>query len=588
MQNTTICTNCGDVVEMPEGMTSCFCGRCGTPVTMAAPAPSAHSPGYNPAAGIQNTAVCPGCGDVVEMPTGKTSCFCGRCGTPVAVSGNIAGNPYVQDFHVTGTPAKKKRTALFIAIPVAVVIVVLAIVLIASAVSGSPYQKAELKFFSGMFSSLSDYSSGSGGKLDFTVEYDPSKQFASEADITNMQLDGSVGYGNSQAAAQLSFSSDGDVISNIICLYDNTGLSAAFPDISDYYLRWLLENGSSGVDMSKLDSKKAGATLKAIAKQYFKMADKIATVDKGVTLPVGDATLKCDQYTLDFNEQNMAEFLLAAIKELRRNSNLTDFLSGVIESYGGGSGDFLDALDEIESQLNDLNSNTRLFRMTVWVSGNTAVARKIDKISGSSATTISYQNLQKGANAHIEYNFSTQDVNISFSGDFEKSGGGWSGTPKITVMDTYSKQEMFSLKATCTDIKRSGEQVLGTIKFTGNVDDGYRTTYDYSITLSLGKDGNRQTAALTGNLTINGYSTDTYDLGTLTLSYAYSKGGKLNIPKFDEDYAVDINGNSSSGNGNNAEAMYNDIDDFYSNYDGGNNMVDSLLNALDRVVYYLW
>ena len=480
-----------------------------------------------------------------------------------------------------GAPPPKKGIPKFIfIIAAAVVVIVVAAILLIPALAGNSYQKAEMKFLSGLASGAN-----ANGRWDFTLEYQPSSQLMKEADIYDIEIDGSLMYADQEFAARLAVWDDGDLISEILCAFDQDGLSVAFPDITEYYLRFLTGDIDSDFDFSSLDNKKLQATITEIGKKYFAFAKEIAVVEKGVPLSFASTSVKCDVYTMEFREKAVGLFMSDVLKEVRKNTNLVDFITEFVIANGGRQRDVEKQFDNMEDFFDELDTNRRLFQMTVWVSGGEIVARQIDKVADVDFA-LSYQNLVKGSDAHIELKASWGGrYKASFTGDFEKSRDGWNGSPKLSVTDTRYNEDLFTLKAKCENMDRSGDAVLGTIKIDGTIQD----ELDYSVKLTLGKDGNRQTIKV--DLDFDQYDywsgkTETYDVGSLILSYAFVKNGKLDMPKFDEDLAVMV-GDYSSSNSKRAERMYDDLDKFTDKYKG-NQLFSQMLWQLTRTLYYMY
>lgn len=283
----------------------------------------------------------------MECPPRSVGLF-GRGGTPGRASGGFF------------TPLFKNGVNKFvIAIPAAVVVIALALFIIIPGMSGNSYQKAEEKFISVVFSGITSGSS-IGNKWDFTVEYEPSSQIRREMDLTDMILDGSLAIVDSQAVARIAFSNGGALLTDIICALDEDGLLVAFPGITDYFLRYLINADDSVWDFSKLDNKKLDSTFSDIVKLYFKLENEIAEVEKGVELACGTSSVKCDVYRMEFTEKATAKFLLDAIAEIKKNSNLMEFMSDLIVNTGGRPDDFEKALEEMEDELKTVDTDKRI------------------------------------------------------------------------------------------------------------------------------------------------------------------------------------------------------------------------------------
>jgi hypothetical protein len=462
-------------------------------------------------------------------------------GRPAPAPSNTIAEP--TDRRVYGASVQRKRVPkLFVAVGAAVVVVVAAVIFVIPALAGNSYQKAELNFFKSLTeaASLTD-----GGNLEFSVEYIPADWMSDEIDITDMGIAGSLAYADQEVSANLSLTSDGEKVSDVVYAYDGKEMILALPDLTEYYLRFITGGGSDeGFNLADLDKKKLEATLTEVVKSYFAVTKELTETEKGVDLTGGGVTVKCDEYTIEFTEEAVSKILLSAIDELRKNKNLMEFLaSAVAMQYVGYVdydadyylGELEDALDEAEEYLSDLDDDERLFRMTVWVKDGDVISRKIDKVADSDVT-FSYKKLITKNAAYFEIEVEDNSDSASFSGNFKKAGGAWSGTAKISANSYYG--EFLSAKIKCDDIEFSGDQLQGGVNISGTFEDE-DMAFDFDLT--FGKSGGKQTVEIEGDVWDSYYSSDKYDVGKLSLSYTFDKGGKPKIPKYKDNLSVTVN-----------------------------------------------
>jgi hypothetical protein len=542
---------------------------------------------------MSNTAFCPNCGKSVALPEGRGDGFCPSCGSKVAAGGegSAADTAVSASGHappVTPKPPVKPKIhipKIFITIGAVAVVVIVAAVIAIPALAGNSYQRAEANFLKTITGVLPAVSSAGGGKLDFTAGYSPARWMQDEVDIPDMGLAGTLAYTEQQLAANLAFTSDGDKVSDIAFAYDGDAVTLALPELTQYFLRFPIGGGDSdaGIDMSKLDQKKLENTLTEIAKTYFKVTKDISEVEKGAELTGGGVTVKCDKYTIVFTEETVSQILLAAIGELRKNDNLMDFIASIGAASSNGyydadeiSDEIEDALDELEDMLSDFDDDDRLFRMTVWIKGGEVISRKIDKIPDSNAT-FSYQKLLTKNAAYYEFEAKIDSRNsASLTGEFEKSGGAWNGTAKVSIKE-YG-DEFVAAKIKCSSIKFSGDQIQGEVGVSG--DFAYEDiSFDFDV--ALGKDGSRQTVKIGGDIEETYYG-EKYDIGELTLSYAYDKGGKPSMPKYDDRYAVDPSDYEDEDNIDRASDMAEELRDLLDDGEFEDN------ELLEELVWELW
>jgi hypothetical protein len=563
---------------------------------------------------MPNTVKCPSCGGAVPLPEGRDSGFCPNCGAKVSAPAQAAanwagaperseysfGDPFespapqlgaANDYGQYASAAQKKKMAWrpspkLIIIAAAVVAVAAAgVFFVLPALGGGAYQKAEVAFIQGIVTKV-PLAGDEGRQIEFDVAYEASDDTEYYLEIAELALSGELSYAGQAAAASLTLDAYGET-TDIEAAFDGNELTLSLPDITRYYIRYMLggDSGADTIDFSSLDQKKLEATLTAVAKEYFRVTDEAADVEKGVTLSGGAASVKCDKYTIDFTQDILAQIGLAAIKELRANDNLMEFICGLAlqansyyyEDYDIDDmmDEFEDMLDEVEEGLEDMDGDDRLFRMAVWIKGGEVVARKIDKIQGSGAV-ISYQDILTKNARNIEIEVKDGNSSISFKGDFEKNGGAWSGTPKFAMSSYYG--EVVSLKAKFSNIKFSGKQVTGDINVTGTFEDG-EGMCDLDIT--LGKSGDKQTIEIEGEV---GDDYDTLDIGVLSLSYSSKAVSRVSgSGPSNANYGVTV-GDYSDDNLDRAADMSEELEELrYSEYDG-NEFMQELLYAFEEAV----
>jgi hypothetical protein len=515
---------------------------------------------------------CPKCGATLA-PNTK---FCGTCGT------NIEEARAATDTASVSAPPARPKTRnlkLLIIAVVAVAIVVIGIGGI-SALASSSYLKAEANFFASLANGL-PVGQDKGYKSSFSVDYAPEGEIAEE--ISDIALSGSISQLGQNASAELDFSYDGDVITNLIAAFDGTGVAVQLPEFSDYWLKLVMSDENSDIDFSQLDQKKLEKSVSNVLKSYFKLVEKVSEVEKGVELSGGDVTVKCDEYVIEFNEQLVLTLAQTCIDELQANKNLMDFIDSYGESSAGSYWDGIDEyLDDAEEEITDAldeldgDEGERLFRMTVWIKGKDVIARSIDKVSGGDFE-FSYKTLKNSKNAYIEFKGEMEyEGSFALTGSFEKSGGGWSGTPKLTLKSDYG-EETITLKAKCEELNISDGKVTGSIKFSG--DAPYELFYEsfaYDFTIKLDKKGNQQVVILSGEIEEGGVD---YDLGELTIAYGVEENSKLSIDMPDENDCVIID-DYSEENEERSWEMQEQLEAAYDELDG-----NDVAQAIIEVIY---
>jgi hypothetical protein len=510
----------------------------------------------------------------------------------------------------SAAPEGKRRRApkLIIGVGAAIAVIAAAVIFVLPAIAGSAYQRAEGKFFSELFSNAQISAllgSGKGKKLELTASYEPGGNIARY--VPDLALDGSVIWAGGAALADLTLSGDGEKASFNLG-FSGGDYTIAMPDWSEYYLWFasglLSENEDSAV---KLDGKALEKSLENVVREYLRIADDAADVEKGVELGEGKSKVKCDKYTVKFDTHMAAELMLFVSKELRGNENLLVYLA----SYAGYS-DIDDALDEIYDELDYMDDSMeealderseRLFRMTTWVKGGGVVARKIDNVMGG-GFEMYYENLSKTSNGSFgingydftmggAYSKSEDEINFSFSaggssstyfsfvGALDNSGGAWSGEAVFSMTD-YG--DYYNLTAELDDVKVSGGQIVGEIIISGEYDGD-----SLGAELLFGKTGNKQTVSVEAEI-ISRYS-ERIDLGALELAYSISDVSGVTLPRRNENYGVFtvpytymLDEYEREENTYRAWDLAEDLEDVYDEYYDYNKLFAEIAYAL---IYYL-
>jgi hypothetical protein len=471
---------------------------------------------------------------------------------PPQYTGAAALPPTGQMPVVTAVKTKKPFRIEILILLVITVVAVAAIAVVAGMLfTGSSYQKAEDSFLSRMASEVFDPTATN--QLDFSFKYDPAG--GSIDDLLGetapmLAFAGSVSTNRIAGIFDFSVDVDGDKLSKVEGEFDGSLLTLAIPDISKYYLTYDFkgDDAEDAPEIPELDQKKFLATVDAIGKVYFKLVENISTVEKGVELSGGDVSVKCDKYTIDFTKDFASEFGLAALKEIRKNTNLLDVIEFMLQTTGSPYDNVDKLFNEMEAKLLDLKGDKTVVRMTVWVQGNEIVSRKIEDRENNEFSIL-YKYLVKGKNMFAEMDISlADDGRVRASGNFVDDGG-WSGTYKVVITDSYS--DSYTINLNVEKIKRSGNRLTGKISAKGDIEGD-----SYSFSVDFGQEGGRQTIKLAGEVNIDD---EPYDLGELFLSFSTKKITKLTYPVRDEKYRV-ITKDDSSENVNRASDMLSDYE----------------------------
>jgi hypothetical protein len=553
---------------------------------------------------------CPNCGETAALPEGLDLGFCPSCGTRMGAeqhaeqaSKTVAEPDYgaytPTDYGVAshGVPepqefnkARRVNPKWFIVAAAAVVVIAAGAIFALPALGANAYQRAEIAFFQGLVT-RAPLATDRGAEIKFDISYEPSGDIA-YLGIPDIALSGGMSYAGQNAAANFSMEADGEVVPNIEAVFDGGEFKFSAPDVTRYYLRWALSGAypADTVDFSQMDEKKLGASIAAVVKEYFMVTDEISEVEKGVQLSGGDVSVKCDRYTIDFTEDAVARIGLAAVKELRANDELKEFICGIAlqqnsyyyDEYNDYDmddmmRDFEEMLDEAEEELAALDGDGRLFCMTVWINDGKVIARKLDNIRGADGIELSYQYIHTENAVSIEAKLSFNDGSVSLKGDFEKSGGAWSGTPSFTVYDPYSG-EIASFRVKCDAIRFSGKQhIAGKINISGMVYG--ETVCDLDIT--YGVDGDTQTAKLEGEI---GGGNNTFDIGVLSLSYSSKSINSVNVSGSSDPYYGVVIDDYSDNNLNRAAQMSDELYALRDSKYSDNSLMQELLYACESIL----
>jgi hypothetical protein len=484
-------------------------------------------------------------------------------------------------------PTKFKVSIPFLAATTLVVVaLIVGAIFFIPMLTASPYQRAETAFFTSMFSSLPI--DGGGAEVAMSAKYAPGRAIR-DLGVPDISVSGVVSSVEMEALMDMSMKIGDTSIPTILLAVADSDVKVYIPDITKYYLQMTVDTGDSEIDISKLDQKKLATTLNNIGKAYFTAVKGDMKSEKGVTLSGGDVEVKCDKYTIEFTEKTLARFLAEALKEIRANENLVEFIS---EIYSDG--DFKKALEDMEKEIADMEEKiadlddddfTTLLRMTVWIKGKDIVARTIDKISGSDVV-LSYQYLVQKNDMYINASYKDgRDEYFSLIGDLKKDDGAWGGkvTATFNEYDYWSggMSEMLSATFTVEGWKKSGDFLIGSISLKGTAADG---SGSFVFKAEFDKDGPSQTLTLTGEISAG---SEKLDLGSLQFSYSQKSIKKLELPSFDEKFAVDPN-DYSSENGQRAKAMADDLYAYYlkHEYDFYSDVLYDLWSMVDDIYYY--
>ena len=481
----------------------------------------------------------------------------------------------------TPPPQKTKKPIPKFAfiITAAVVVVVIAAILFVPALAGNSYEKAEADFL-GTFSSLFGLGESKGNALSLTLGYTPSSEF--EGFIPDLKANAEFSYAANQATGSISLSSSEFKSLSAMFGFDGSEITIQFPEITKYYLSALIPSDDDTFDLNTLDQKKLSTTLDNISKAYHKAIEDVIQTEKNVELTGGNASVKCDMYSIVFTEELIGKLLSEVVKEVRKNTNLMDFITSVL---GSANYDAQDMLYELEDLVADMTGTSRLLRMQVWVKSNKVIARTIDRIQGTDME-LSYQFLTTNNCIYIDARIRDKDIEyFRLRGSLDKSGGAWSGKVDLVVNedDYWYGGETTILTATARfeNIKKSGNIYTGDIRLSGEFGD-YGSGLNLRATLD--KKDNNQSIKLTGSMS-DGNSD--IDLGELIITYSNKSISKVTLQNLDGNMAVYLD-EYSEINSEIAADMADDIYDYYYANDEGivGELLYMLWDFIDEISYY--
>jgi hypothetical protein len=519
-----ICKTCGNEIDLPEGMTTGFCGNCGTKVEIETPVVEEPAP-------------------VVE----KTA--------PIVEETTIGVDLTAPIVETTANTADKKpsifQNKLILALIAAGVLVLILGAIGAAALLGAfgngTYEAAESKTFDALIGANNLGGISDGYKYEFASKYKPSRDLLNELhlsedfeDIDVVTLSAIISIFDNKALADVSGNA-GDYNLRAIGALDGAEATVAFPEVSDYYLAFITES-SDDEDRPKLDYSKLKKTFENIEKEYFRVAAESSEVKKNDELTGGDITVKADKYTFKFTTEDYYKFQLFVIEEIRKNDNLMEYVTKagpksedgyydddwnwVVES--AEDYDFEGVLDDYESDIDDKlfdlsesEQEDTIFRMIAWVYKGNIVSRTIDKIEGTDAG-FTYTVLTNSKNAYIKIAADNEDSSIKLTGTAKHEGGSWNGNIRLTTDDDYT-----STKLSFKNVTLSGEIMSGDLSLTGTFSGD---EIDFDIALSKVDGG--QHIEIEGDF-------NEKDIGSLALDIKTSKINSLKLPSYDEADRID-------------------------------------------------
>ncbi|MCL2678297.1 MAG: hypothetical protein FWE85_04505 [Clostridiales bacterium] len=476
-------------------------------------------------------------------------------------------------------PASTVITAVAL---VAIAAVIMAILFLLPALASSSYEKAETNSFKALSQPLSSIS-GKGVKYEVSLEYKPgegAREYLGD-NIPDLSLNAVISLVGQKLLAEGRLTIDGDDIDATLAM-DGVDISLAFPGLTDFFLRWATDPNSL-TSASDLDMKKLNVTLNNIAKEYFKLADDIAVIDKNVPLSSGKVELKCDRYVMNFKEKDLMKLLISALKEVRKNNNLISYIDDNLGVYGGFANQLDEMIDSLEDELyNYRGENGTMFRMTVYVHRNQVVARTLDGFPGSDMV-ISYQILNDGKNMSIDAKLAESGMSYSITGDFEKKNGAWEGEAKFVfrnrVWDSWEHAfvwEDVTVNLTVEGYK-PGKQPEGKFRLTYSEKDFWGDEQGFDLAVTLAKEGKKQAVTAKLIMIVDG---ERLDLGQFKITYAQTSISKIKMPTWNSRFAIDVN-----GGGENWEKMYDDLGKALDKYED-NEWMQDLIEELQWLLKY--
>jgi len=537
---------------------------------------------------------CSSCGGKIEFQNGASACFCGNCGAAILrVNPQTAPSQSVSTQGVTVSetvldksalhkPTSKKTKVIIAAMGGAAAVVVLTFALMAFILPSfmpSPYQRAEMRFFNSMINQFNDFTGGV--QYDVSLSYFPSNDVRDlfNGDFDDFNINALISVLGEQLLVESTMTSGRDSLSAVFTV-DNSEVTFALPEITRYFIRYATDPESFETS-TELNQRQLNRTLRAIATEYFRLADSIAHIETGVTVGNENITLTANQHTMIFHESDIMELLLFSLREVRTNRNLMDWMD---DTFLRGFGEIYDYLDDfifnLQDELDRLRGNQVLFRMTVWINGGTIVQRRLDRFMDSDLV-INHQHLVTRNAATFGLTLRTPDLRIGISADFERRSGSWEGYGSAFINNRNWRDNTWdehSILFQVDDFRFGRHAMEGTVNFSFTQENWRGSQNGFNFTLALSREGRAQIIELTGRVIEDG---ERFDIGFLRISYSETSIRRIEMPNRNERYAITINGDDSAW-----RSMYNDIDQTRLELRGS--MFSNILQELQWTMRYNW
>ncbi|MDR0974920.1 MAG: zinc ribbon domain-containing protein [Ruminococcus sp.] len=555
-----ICKNCGSEVALPDGMKEGFCGNCGTKVEAAAADENTPNSIEDNDTAAENTPVVEDIFNTVDSETTVENTasdventsknveknetivetFEPEADAPAAdIADKISAKDKLTgkiDGVIASLPPSLRNIRLLAIITAVVICLAIGFVIgiLIGILSGNgSYKSAESKTFDALtaINNFGGISDGYSTEFDFTYSLSEDikgiySEFLSE-DTDEISAEGIISVFGNSALADITghaFTMDARAVGT----FNGNEATIAFPDATSYVYYYNLSE-SDGENIVTLNQNAFNKTVKAIEKEYFKIANRSYEVEKNDELKGGKIKVKADKYTFKFTREDTLNFALYAIEQVRKNDNFMEYVSQTSPRYKDGYESFEDDLDDLESMiddelfdLSDSEKESTYFRMKAWVYRGNVISREIDNIYGAEDVEISYTFLANTKAAYIKASFRNDYNENKITGDLSRTGKYWDGDLRLNL-----NNDDISAKLSVKDITLSGKYLTGKATLKGTF--GYS---DLDIDFDFNKADNSQQITIDGIL-------NTDDLGRLTLTYNTKKISSLKLPVYDEEDLID-------------------------------------------------
>ena len=470
-----------------------------------------------------------------------------------------------------------------------VVAVIAAVALIVPMVMTTPYQRAEMAFWRGLMSAMPDVEGGT--RIDFTATYVPGRGVRDlfGTNMPDVSAEGFISMLGAQMLMQGTINADGDRV-ELVYAMDGGQMTLAAPGVTNYFLRFVNDPDSFGTT-AELDTRALNRTIRAIVQEYFALADRIADVESGITVRGGDVELTATRHRMSFRQRDLMELALFALREIRDNRNLVNFVDDLMHSEFGHGGDaFIDIIDDLILDVEDFMLDLRgdgdiLFRMSVYIHRGQIIQRRLDRFLGGDGVEILHRFLVDGNRAFIESSFGTDYVRLEFSGRFERSGRTWNGHGRFTVTETWydwrtgrrTTEDVMSISYNIDGFRFNDGQLQGMVRVRHS-DGGF----GFDVTTNWEANGRRgQRVSANIRITDGGR---TYDVGEFTLTVSESSIRRLNMPSWNDQDAVIVDGSGfENTRGANPRHLYEDLGIAARDF-RGNALLEGMFDELQWMV----